>query len=86
MRRSTCRSCQAPIVWCVTAKNRRMPVDVEPSKGDRHATGLLTLTTDETGVPLALPATPFERAGDEPLHTSHFATCPNASRHRSPRG
>jgi hypothetical protein len=73
-------------VWAVTGKNRNMPVDAEPATGDRHANGLLTLTVDDLGVPLALPATSFERVGDEPLYTSHFATCPNASDHRRPRG
>lgn len=24
---STCRSCEAPIVWCVTARGKRMPMD-----------------------------------------------------------
>lgn len=84
MRRATCRSCQAPIVWCSTARKKAMPVDAEPFTGDRFAPGLVTITEDETG-PLALPATPFERAGGEALYTSHFATCPQADQHRRAR-
>jgi len=30
---SDCRSCGAPILWCVTAKNKRMPVDIPDDDG-----------------------------------------------------
>lgn len=31
--RAECRSCGAPIIWCITAKGKRMPVD-EPENDE----------------------------------------------------
>lgn len=55
MKRATCRSCGAAIVWTLTEAGRRTAVDLEP-------------------------------ADDGTLYRSHFATCPNATQHRNPRG
>lgn len=30
---SECRSCGAPILWCITAKGKKMPVDVPTDDG-----------------------------------------------------
>lgn len=38
----TCRSCQAPIIWCTSASGRPMPLDAKPEKRvvvDDHQVG-----------------------------------------------
>ena len=69
-----CRSCRAPILWCKTAKGKNFPLDV-----DQEHFGLRFLI-DNDGYAHHVPA------GCQDLgHRSHFATCPNANAHRSPR-
>lgn len=65
-----CTSCGAEILWTITAKGARMPVDAKPTG---KAVVLRTNPVDAL--------TPFSRVVD--TFVSHFATCPNASRHRS---
>lgn len=67
-----CRSCNAPVIWTVTVKDKRMPVDAEPSPD-----GNVELTSRTVGPPLATvhPQPPLD-AGQ--LRLSHFATCPHA--------
>ena len=78
---SQCKSCDAPIVWAVhTTTGSVAPIDKEPTEG-----GNVVLTADEIGVTryrvLTKPAEDtFTEA--ETFHTSHFATCPNATTHR----
>ncbi len=80
---SPCKSCGAPILWTVTAAGRRMPVDAEPSDiGNIEVSGGLVLhATTIAGHDLVRA-----RAVGFPLYLSHFATCPNASTHRNPKG
>jgi hypothetical protein len=82
---STCRSCGAGIVWAVTAKGKRMPVDAEP-----HPDGNVTTVPNGAGrgTLLALVHPPGQQPldADEPRYRSHFATCPQAAAHRHPRG
>lgn len=80
---SACRSCHAAVLWVRMENGAAMvnatpspdgtvevfPVDGQPRRG-RVRTGSIF---DE---PPAEGAT---------LHVSHFATCPNASKHRRPR-
>lgn len=68
---SKCSSCGAAILWLNTAKGKSMPVDAEPSEG-----GNIRISR---GVAEVL-SKPDQK--DEPLHKSHFATCPNAATHR----
>jgi len=71
---STCHSCHAPIVWAVTTKGKRMPLDDPPStKGTFVIVDGIARKPDPAG------AVPFL------MYTSHFATCPNAERHRKAR-
>lgn len=70
---ATCRSCGAPIEWALTAKGRRMPVDLEPA-----AAGLLLVHDGRVEHADRAPAD-WPRS---PRRTSHFATCPNARKHR----
>ena len=85
-----CLSCKAPVIWTVTERRKRMPVDAEPVEG-----GTILLSHRRVGSPpVALVQGPLEieqlraqherspQEGPLRLHTSHFATCPNAARHR----
>lgn len=72
----TCRSCQAPMIWARTQAGRNIPLDPTPSPK-----GNVELTADNFAVVLGGRAAD-ERRVDTDLYISHFATCPNASRHR----
>jgi hypothetical protein len=71
---SKCRSCSASIVWMKTSKGKTIPVD--------------TATIKERDLEFVFD----QRAGARndyrsPLfnprnHTAHFATCPDADKHR----
>lgn len=69
---STCRSCKAPIEWAYTVKGGRIPLD--PGVFDDG-----NISLDDAGV-----AHVVKTSG--PLRRSHFASCPNAARHRRRRG
>jgi len=71
---STCRSCNAPILWARSAKGKRrpMPLDPEPVPG-----GNVELVDGEAWVVKPDP--------NVPRYVSHFATCPNAGQHRRAR-
>lgn len=78
---SPCGSCQASVIWTVTDRGKRMPVDAQPSKD-----GSIALTAEGLGVRARVVEVKF-RFGRKDLHTSHFASCPFAARHRhQPRG
>lgn len=66
----TCRSCRARILWGLTERNRRMPLDVEPELGGN----VEALGRGHVRVVAAHPLVP--------RYVSHFASCPNASAHR----
>jgi len=69
-----CRSCGAPILWAETPKGKRIPIDPTPVPD-----GNIFLVTREGGrPPLAMPAI----TGNPDRWKSHFATCPNADKHR----
>lgn len=72
---ASCKSCGAPIVWASTSAGGVMPVD-----RDRVAGGNIVLVErDALSTPRAEIVAPDP---DVPRHVSHFATCPNADRHR----
>ena len=79
-----CGGCGAPIIWATSAATGgRMPVDAEPSpKGNL----LLVLTIDRKWVAIVMGQATREAGQSKPgeRHTSHFATCPHASRYRKP--
>ena len=72
-----CRSCGAEVVWVVTEKGKKMPLDRDPSPDGRFA----KVRVDENGDRLVRFVRDEERIGEK-LYQSHFETCPNADRHR----
>lgn len=74
-----CRSCGAPILWALTPKGLRMPLDVEP-----HPEGNVLLVGDGECRPLTA-AEVTSGAHPEQRHRAHFATCPHAAQHRRRR-
>lgn len=77
-----CSSCAALIVWAVTASTgRAMPVDAAPADD-----GNVKLTARDGQPPLAVVVgNPAKMFGVRWKYRSHFATCPNAAKHRRPR-
>lgn len=70
---STCRSCGASITWALTAERKPIPLDPEKrADGNVRIAGRL-----ESGEIVVAVLTPGE--GE---YVSHFATCPNAAKHR----
>jgi hypothetical protein len=73
---ATCSSCRARIIFARTVHGKVMPVDAEPCED-----GNVELLMEADGVHALVHAQP--PLGAPPLHLSHFATCPQASDHRS---
>ncbi len=72
-----CRSCPAPVRWEKTTSGKWIPLDAEPV-----ADGNIVL---ERGRARVLAAD--EQVGHGVRRfKSHFATCPNAAKHRASRG
>lgn len=78
-----CRSCRAAISFGITAKGKRMPLDVEPVESlpspllPRDLRGLQVFV-DRSSIRSAT----IEDVGRNPIFRSHFATCPDADRFR----
>ncbi|MGE4425478.1 MAG: hypothetical protein AB7G37_03385 [Solirubrobacteraceae bacterium] len=74
---ATCRSCGAGVQWVLLDGGSKNPLDPEPVENGnvyvRRDGTAKVLTADELG---------RARAEGHPLHISHFATCPNANKHR----
>lgn len=80
---ATCRDsdCGARIIWAITSKGKRMPVDADPAPD-----GTVLLAGDDPDAPVATvvsPAAPPSGGWPGPLRHSHFTTCPGADRWRS---
>lgn len=78
MAASNCQACGAPMLWTVTHRGERMPVDPDP-----RADGNIVIELGDDGVARSRPRDPLLDAG--PFHASHFSTCPEAPRFRKPR-
>jgi hypothetical protein len=76
---STCKSCQAPIVWTTTTNGKRMPVDADPVLTPR---GFRLSDEDQDE---AAPIATFVTTPDagERLYQSHFSTCPQGANWRN---
>jgi hypothetical protein len=81
MDRGTCQSCLAAIFWMTTTTGGRMPIDCEPVP-DGNIRLLEEFSTVEV---LGKKATSAARTKGEKLYKSHFASCPNAAKHRKGR-
>jgi len=66
---SLCRSCGARIVWGQTNRGKRIPIDLDSIPGAEP------FSAENASRP---PAVRF----DPLVHTTHFATCPQADEHR----
>jgi hypothetical protein len=75
-----CRSCGAPIVWATSqATGKPMPLDPDPA-----ADGNLVLMEGEARVLTTGERLRAQEAGTV-RYKSHFATCPDATKHRRPK-
>lgn len=73
---SKCRSCKQPILFALTRKGRRIPLDPDPVEN-----GNIRLTEVEgRKLPLARVVDGTENPG--PRYRTHFASCPDADRFR----
>lgn len=73
---SLCSSCGARIWWAIMPKGRRMPLDPPGA----HPEPNLSAWRDHAGILRTGGSAPI----GVPVHetTSHFATCPDAGKHR----
>ena len=80
-----CSSCHAPIIWAVTeATGRNIPINANPD----HVNGnveLMPPPAEGLHMPIARVHAQPPMLPEYPLHTSHFATCLYADRHRKPK-
>jgi hypothetical protein len=68
-----CRSCKAPIVWATfSTTGKRAPFDAEPTEEGEYAISAVG------GEPVAV----FAPENPDARYVSHFATCPDAKKHR----
>lgn len=67
-----CRSCDAEILWRRTAAGQRIPIDALPDP-QGNVEILDSIEAKVHGGPV------------DGGHLSHFATCPDAAKHRRPR-
>lgn len=79
MRRGTCGSCGAPVLFVRTAaRGVWQPLDAEPS-----LEGNIELVLDEElNVRVAVVRRPGEGTPDTARYLAHFVTCPDARKYR----
>jgi len=75
LKKGQCRSCQADILWGVTANNKAMPIE-EADDGN--------IVVEDDGSLRVLDKGQQELFVGQ-RYISHFATCPHASQHRRPK-
>lgn len=75
---SRCKSCGAEIIWIKTAAGKSMPCDAKKISFRVDLQGDLVLLCPNGRVARGV----FDPGSDKIGYTSHFATCPNATRHR----
>jgi hypothetical protein len=74
-----CNSCKRSVVFARTERGKLMPIDPRPAEDGNLE--IIALVED-------VPTVRVLRKGDPTLakrYMPHFATCPNAVRHRKPR-
>lgn len=83
-----CGSCGAAILWATMSTGSLMPVDYPPLEREPQPRDVMRNPHTGTGAVVKKDALEFARralAAGATLHTSHFATCANADRHRRGR-
>lgn len=76
---SICKSCGAEIKWIKMTSGKMMPVDITPVRYLRAPLlGNLTFITEDGYIDRGFTSYKPDSEG----YISHFATCPNASKHR----
>jgi hypothetical protein len=85
-----CRSCGADIIWAVTEKGKAMPVDPTPLPDGNIVLSMRTnqapVAAIQTKESIEYLLAQAKYTGQEHLlFKSHFATCPNATKHRKAR-
>lgn len=81
---SRCRtpSCDALIIWVLSEKGKRMPLDAEPVDPSTPNKGTFVKSyVDDKGNGV-VHAMHHDETTTKPRYTSHFATCPAAAEHR----
>ena len=78
-----CNSCGAPIVWVQMKGGRPMPCNARLIPYKANSEGKQFIVNDQ-GETVRCDLT-FEEPATGMGRISHFATCPNASRHRKKR-
>ena len=78
LRITACRSCVQPIIWTLTQRGKKMPVDAEP---DPLGTFILEFRDGDEPTSVYVG----NRDTDDDRYTSHFSTCPHADKHRKPK-
>ena len=66
---ATCSTCGRHILWATTPAGNAMPMELAPAP-------------DGPGVQMRVAAVEGRKAQLAPLYQAHFATCPDASKHR----
>lgn len=80
--RGNCRSCGARVCWVVTERGKKMPLNYVPVERTESGRGLFAIRLLDSGDLEAIAVTAAWLDEEDPVFTSHFATCPNAKRHR----
>ena len=78
-----CRSCNADLLWGLTVKGRRLPLNATPTED-----GTVVLAEEGPGTyekPTRCHVLGAGASSDLPRYTSHFATCTDAARYRHHR-
>ena len=86
---TTCKSCGAKIVWIKTQNGRSMPCNEEQVEYQKNYRGAALIVTKDGEV---VRGNIIKEGGSAlvPIvdgigYVSHFATCPNADKHRRTR-
>jgi len=74
---SKCRACEAPLLWTVTTKGKKMPVDAKPTEF-----GPFVLLYEGQRQPTAKYIGAAGDSGGEKRYESHWATCTDAEKFR----
>ena len=83
---STCKSCGAKIVWIKTTRGMSMPCNAEQVQYQENKRGSALIVTKDGDVVrgniIDGNQTSLVPVVDGVGYVSHFATCPNAAKHR----